>query len=487
MKIGQTSLIVFASKLAGSALGFVATVYFAEVLGPEVLGMYSIIIATVAWLGLAGRLGISGAMTKRISEAEDVGAYMLAGVLLVIILTFLIFVGMLLVHPWIEEYLNGFDQYSSISVIWFIMILLTAYLSFSLVTSTLVGQRSVHIAGPLRPTRIAVQSIIQIALVFVGFELVGMLLGYAVGTGIITLLGISFVSIRPQLPGINHFQRLLEYARFSWLSGLKSRAFNDVDILILGALTSQSLVGIYAVAWSLTKFLNLFGVAINQTMFPEISNISAQESMDSAAQLVEDSLAYGGFVVIPGTIGGTILSDRLLRIYSPEFVEGTTVLWLLLLSILLYTYMQQQLNALNAVDRPDAAFRVNFVFVLSNVLLNILFIYHFGWIGAAIASAIASGIGLVISHTLLVRTLPLRIPLDEIGRQWVAALLMGGLVSGLQTLIETTGIVRHNFTIVCLLVAAGSLVYVLILMIISPQLRATINRNFPIELPHLRN
>jgi O-antigen/teichoic acid export membrane protein len=142
------------------------------------------------------------------------------------------------------------------------------------------------------------------------------------------------------------------------------------------------------------------------------------------------------------------------------------------------------LNALNAVDRPDAAFRVNLVFVFSNVVLNLLLIWQFGWVGAAVASVTASGIGLAFSYALLARTLPLRIPFDEIGRQWAAALFMGGVVWGLRSIIETTGIIGHNFAIVCLLVGAGSLVYFAVLMTISSRLRATVSRNLPVDPPY---
>lgn len=486
MRIGQTSLVVFVSKLVGSALGFVGTVYFARVLGAEVIGIYSVIIALVAWLGLAGRLGISKAIKKRVSEDENEGAYLAAGALMVASSTVLLSVLLIVLRVPVERYVSDFEQYSPISVIWFLVLLLAVHLGFSLVTSALVGQRSVHIAGPLRPAKVAIQSAIQILLVFIGLELVGMLLGYALGTVFVTLFGIVFVSVRPRMPDRRHFRSLLAYAKFSWLGGLKSRAFNDVDILILGALVPQSLVGIYAVAWSLTKFLDLFGMAVSQTMFPEISNVSALESAESAAGLVEDSLAYGGFIVIPGMVGGTILSDRLLRIYSAEFAQGTEVLWLLLLSILLYTYMQQQLNALNAVDRPDAAFRVNLVFVLSNVVLNLVLIWQFGWIGAAVASAIASGLGLTLSYALLARMISLSIPLDEIGRQWVAAIAMGGIVWGLRILIEITEFIGHNFIIVCLLVCVGSFVYFAVLLAISARFRATVDRNLPVDSPYLR-
>lgn len=486
MKIGQTSLVVFVSKLVGSALGFVATIFFARVLGAEVIGIYSVIIALVAWLGLVGRLGISKAIKKRVSEGVEEGAYLAAGTLLVASSTVILSVLLVFLQDPVERYVGGFEQYSPISVVWFLVFLLMVYLCFSLVTSALVGQQSVHIAGPLRPVRIAIQSVIQILLVFVGFELIGMLIGYALGTLLATVLGLVFVSIRFRKPAGHHFQSLLAYAKFSWLGGLKSRAFNDVDILVLGALVPQSLVGIYAVAWSLTKFLDLFGVAVSQTLFPEISSVSAKGSVESATGLVEDSLAYGGFVVIPGVVGGTILSDRLLRIYSSEFVQGTEVLWLLLLSMLLYTYMQQQLNALNAVDRPDAAFRVNLIFVFSNVLLNLILVWRFGWIGAAVASAIASGLGLTLSYNLLVQTLPITIPLDEIGRQWVAAFVMGGVVWALRNGIETTDIIRHNFATVCLLVGIGACVYSILLLAISPQFRATVERNLPVDPPYSR-
>ncbi|PSP86458.1 transporter [Halobacteriales archaeon QS_4_66_20] len=486
MKIGQTSLVVFISKLVGSALGFVATIYFARVLGAEVIGIYSVIIALVAWLGLAGRLGVSKAIKKRVSEGKSEGEYLAAGTVLLVSSSIILSVLIVLLRDPVERYVGAFNQYSSISVVWFLVLLLMAYLSFSLVTSALIGQRSVHIAGPLRPTRIAVQSVVQVILVFIGFGLVGMLLGYALGTILITLLGIVFVSGQLRKPASHHFRSLLAYAKFSWLGGLKSRAFNDVDILVLGALVPQNLVGIYAVAWSLTKFLDLFGVAVSQTMFPEISNVSAQESVESAAGLIEDSLTYGGFIVIPGVIGGTLLSDRLLRIYSAEFIQGTEVFWLLLLSILFYTYLQQQLNALNAVDRPDAAFRVNIIFVASNVVLNIILIWQIGWVGAAVASVTASGLGLVLSYTLLAQTLPLSIPFDEIGRQWISALLMGGIVWGFENLIESAGLIQHNFATVCLLVGVGSFVYFVFLLAISTKFRATVNRNIPVDPPYPR-
>ena len=83
MRIGQTSFTVFVSKIVGSGLGFVATIYIARELGAEVLGYYSLVVAMVAWLKLAGHMGVSSAVTKRISEGRDQSEYFSAGVLLI--------------------------------------------------------------------------------------------------------------------------------------------------------------------------------------------------------------------------------------------------------------------------------------------------------------------------------------------------------------------------------------------------------------------
>lgn len=482
MRIGQRSLIIFVSKIFGSLLGFISTVYFARVLGAEVLGIYSVIIALIAWLRMIGRVGLYSATVKRISEGKDQGQYFSAGLILIAIFSVMIVILILVFAMYIENYISEFDKYSSISVIWFIIFILILFNVDTLIKSALNGQKTTHIAGLLNPFKIITQSIIQITLVYLGYRLVGMLLGYGLGILIAACLGWVFVTIRPKFPNIGHFKSLLTYAKYSWLSGLKSRAYNDVDILILGAFVSQSLIGIYSVAWSISRFLDIFGLAISQTMFPEISNISAQESSESVIRLVEDSLTFAGLIVIPGFVGGIILGERLLNIYGPEFRSGVEVFWLLLTSLLFYSYLSQLLNALNAINRPDLAFRVNLIFILSNVLLNIILIWKIGWVGAAIASAASSFIGLMVCYQIITDIIDLRAPTKEISKQGISAMVMGGIVWFLQTTIEHTGLVNHNFAILLFLVAVGGVIYFSTLILISSEFRSTVNRNLPINL-----
>src|SRR6056297_976182 len=83
MQLGQTSIVYYFSKLSASLLGFVATVYIARMLGPDPLGIYHVVLGLVSWLAILGNVGTSNAVTKRVSEGKDQGAYTTASVAII--------------------------------------------------------------------------------------------------------------------------------------------------------------------------------------------------------------------------------------------------------------------------------------------------------------------------------------------------------------------------------------------------------------------
>jgi len=482
MRFGQTSVIIFVSKVFASVIGFCTTIYFARELGAEVLGIYALVLTLVGWLLLISELGIGQATTKRLSEGDEQGAYLAASVVWITGLTVLFSVGIVVFQPVFEGYVGEYSQYTSFPIAAVIVGLLVTMLLFKFCYRVLKGERLVYIVGLLNTLQVGGQSLIQLALVLAGAGLLGLFVGYAVGGVLVGIVGLYFITTRPTLPSKRHFKSLYDYAKFSWLGSLKSRTFNDVDILLLGVFVQSSLVGVYSVAWSIAKFLELFGGAISETMFPEISHTSAAETDNSVSGLIEDSLAYTGLIAIPGLVGGGVLADRLLRIYGPEFVKGAAVLALLILATLLHTYLKQLLNGLNGIDRPDLSFRINAVFIVLNASLNVLLIPQFGIEGAAAASVASVGVSLLLAYRVLKRLVPFRTPRAEISRQVVAALLMGGLILGGLELITAAGLLNHNFALVLLLVMGGAGVYFVTLLGISRRFRETVERNLPARL-----
>ncbi|MDZ7731070.1 MAG: oligosaccharide flippase family protein [Natrialbaceae archaeon] len=479
MRLGQTSIIHYLSSLLASALGFLATIDIARVLGAGPLGVYTVVIALVSWLAIAGKVGISGAISKRVSEGEDESEYALAGATVIAALFVVIVIGVLLFRSQVVEYV-GYQA------TWYIVLILLVALLNRLVDSLLIGLHLVHVSGVLSPVRMGGRALFQIALIAAGASTAGLFVGHALGYLVVIAVGSFFIvrNIRTlSWPERRHFDRLVDFAKFSWLGSLQSRMFSYTDIIVLGLFVSSGLIGVYAVAWNLAQFLILFSGTLQSTLFPEMSSLSAQDNSQAISDIVERSLTFGGLFLIPGLFGGALLGHQILRIYGPEFTIGSTVLTILIVANLFMGYQNQLLNTLNAVDRPELAFRVNAVFVATNLSLNVALIYLYGWIGAAVATATSVAVSLVLAYYHVDAIIDFTLPVRSIAEQWVAAVVMGGVVyAGLWT-ERTYRVLQHNAATVVVLVLLGAGVYFTALLVLSSEFRDTVDRNVPVDLP----
>jgi len=477
MRLGQTSLIHFISRFSASALGFVATVLIGRILGSDGLGTYYLILSVVAWLGVTVKMGVTSALTKRISEGEDDSAYVVAGISINIVLFVIVSALVILFN----EQVNNYIGYPAAAVV---VLFLFVNLAQSIANSILNGQHLVHISGLFNPIRTGSRSLVQVAALLAGLGLTGLFIGYTVGYLLVAALGF-WIAIRhfeeTRLPQRDHYYELLSYAKFSWIGSFRTRAFNWVDVTVLGFFVSSSVIGVYTAAWNIAVFLILFGGSLSQTLFPEMSSLSANEDPQAVSGLFETALAFGGLFLIPGLVGGALLGEQLLGVYGEEFSRGGAVLPVLIVATLIQGYQRQFTTTLNAINRPNLAFRVNVAFIAANVVLNVSVIPKYGAIGAAAATASAVAISLVVAYYSLSSLIEFSIPFGEIARQWVAAAIMG-LIVQIGILFESTYIdFRYQVLVVMVLVGLGAITYFITLFAISSRFRITIIDNLPVQ------
>jgi O-antigen/teichoic acid export membrane protein len=437
MRVEQTSFVHFLFNILSSILGFVATVYFARVLGAGILGEYALLLSLVIWLKLGVQVGIPIAITKRISEGVNQGQYATAGVIIIAILCIIFSIPVLLFGNWIDIYVGR-------QVHRFVILLVVASAGFALVTSLLEGLRDVHLAGLLSPVRVTSRSLVQAGLVAVGAGLVGLLIGYFVGTLIATVLGVILVARRIQfrLPEQHHFERIFDFAKYAWIQTVGSRGFNWIDITILGLFVQSSLIGIYSIAWNVASFLSLFSNSIENTIFPEVSKLLENGDREDASRLFSNSLKYAGLFAIPGLVGGYILGDDLLAVFGDEFRAGSHILVLLIGSTLFFSYQRQFRSLLNASDYPDK---------------TLLF-------------------SSIHSYFEAIRVIKFNLPIKFIFKQLFSSGMMGTI---LLVVIESSIMPELPYpeVRVLILVGIGAGIYFLILTVISPDFRTTIRRN----------
>lgn len=475
MRLGQTSGIHFASRIVSSVIGFVAMVYFARELGSGILGNYFLVLMLVSWLSLAATMGVGGAIQKRLSEDTEPEAHLGAGVVLIGGL-------FVLMSSLVLGFQGQINNYVGADVAPLLIPLLFVALLDSLLNAVLNGRHLVHVSAILTPVKTASRSLLQAAAVFLGIGLVGLLAGYTGGLLLSAVLALSVLSLRVARPRWSHIRSLYNYAKYSWVAQIQGSIYNWTDVAVLGFFVTPSLIGVYSIAWNIATFIAIFSSSISTSIFPEISRISANDETQKVAPLVTQSLTYAGLFGIPGLVGSILVGDRLLRVYGPEFVQGALVLKLLIAAIVAYSYQTQLLNTLNGVDRPDLALRVNTIFILSNVVLNVAFVYLQGMAGAAVATLLSATAGSALAYRYLVDIVAFDIPVWELTRQVLASGIMALALGLFLSLNQSFDVTNDNFVILLSAILMGVAVYFVVLFAISTRFRRTVRDNLPIDM-----
>jgi O-antigen/teichoic acid export membrane protein len=472
MRYGRTSVVDFVSKLAMSFSGFVATIVLTRTLGQERYGAYVVVLSLLAWVAVAGNLGLGAAVRKRVSEATK-GNYVVAGLIAQFGLYAVVAVCLWFARP----YLNAYMEVDATSIL---ILLLAVRLLANYIQVVLDGQRLVHVSSILSPIEWTGRSAVQVALVLSGFGIVGAFAGYVVGAVVAAVIGAYFAAVDWSLPSRRDFAHLKSFAQFSWLASIKGRTFRSMDTLVLAVFVSNSLIAVYEVAWNLASLFALFGSSISRTLFPEMSKISSADgSSGEIPGHLRVSLAYSGLFIIPGLVGSALVGDIILTIYGSGFQTGYYILLILTFARLLFGYKRQFLTALDAVDRPNLTFQINAVFVATNLVLNIGLTSEYGWYGAATATTTSAAIGLGLGYYYADQTVSVVIPAGVVGKQVFAAGVMGLVVYVSRLLLG------DSLPVVFVLVTVGASIYFGVLLAISREFRTTVRENLPFDVPLL--
>ena len=478
MRVGQMAGIFFVTKVLASLTGFVAMVYFARILGSSVLGVYFLVLALIGWLVLFNNLGLSRALNKRVSEGIDREQHILAAFTLYgaafLVNALLLF----LFREWVNAYLGE-------SLVLVVIMLLGVEILLRFVNSVMTGEQLVHANGFLGLLQTIMRVSLQVSAVVLGFGLTGLFFAEIVAIGLAAIVGAVVTVVYfdrnygLERPTREHYGSLIEYAKFSWLGDMKGKIYQRMDIIVLGFFSPAFLIGIYSICWNIAQFLEIFSKSISTTMFPEMSKLSAEDRTAMLDSHVEDALAYAGLFIIPGFAGAVVLGRGVLNIYGTEFQQGYPILLLLLGGTLVHGYHKQLMNTLDAVDRPDLTFRVNVFFTVANISLNVVLVYLYGWIGAAVATFVSVLAAMLIAFRMLSTLMTFSIPHKQILSQVLSAAIMGSTVAGLARGLNSVGIDTVRLIPVLGLVGVGVLVYLGTLTLVSTEFRRVVADNTP--------
>lgn len=471
MNIIKDGSAQFGARVFTAVSGFLATLYFAHELGPALLGAYFLAIG-VGMLASVPSQALATAMAKRYSERET-AAYIGAGATLVGAMTAF--------AATLSTFLVPNLPFPATVSSWGVAGIVAATGVYTLARSVLIGREAVGREAGVVTIERAARALVQVVLVMLGFGINGLLLGYIVMRAIVGVAALGRHHALLGRPNREHIYSILRFGGYQCVQTIRTRAFNWTDTVILGLFVAPALIGIYEVAWALVSALALVSSSIQTAVYPRISD--RLDEMDSAARkrvatLLQQSVGYSGVCAIPGVVGVAILAPPLLRLYGADFVAtgATTVLVLLAGARLWMTYEDQFVSALSAINRPASSFRINLVFITSNVVLNLLLVTLIGWTGAALATFLSSAVALALSTIEIRSVLPeLSLPTTDISHQTLAAVAMAGPLLIAESLGAT-----HTATGTVAVVGLGAATYSAVLATLSARVRQTFRSLNPV-------
>lgn len=265
---------------------------------------------------------------------------------------------------------------------------------------------------------------VMLAAAFVGGRLAG-----SVFTSAIYLRNVGPIRIRfDREVGLDLFRAGTPIAVRGGLSSLNLRA----DMLILGGFRSSSEVGWYGAVYKLLEGMLMLPGMILGSLGPHLSANFGADRHDVVRRLFGRSLKY---LMIAGLFLSAalgVLADPLVDIvYGDEYAPAALALQILAITVVFAFLRQAAIEVLDNVDRREATVGVFGIAVGLNVGLNLFMIPRYGYVGAAISTAVSEFVLAGALYWTLYRAQYAAHLLRLVRVPLLAALLAGGLMLAL--------------------------------------------------------
>ncbi|WP_238996582.1 lipopolysaccharide biosynthesis protein [Paenibacillus pinistramenti] len=181
---------------------------------------------------------------------------------------------------------------------------------------------------------------------------------------------------------LDNFKRLFTYGLGSYGNDLMGQVSYYIDQILIAGLLSPADLGLYAVAVSLAKMVNVFSNSIIVVLFPKASGLDKQEAVNITFRAFRISTAV---TLLASLVLMLIAPYVLTLLYGPEFKEALTVFRLLLLQIAIGGGTMVLAQAFMALGKPKVVTLLQGLGLVLVVPMLFLLVPRYGLVGAGYA------------------------------------------------------------------------------------------------------
>ena len=418
----------FFATLAGvaTALGsFLSMVIVARLLGPTQTGIiaYALWVATLAVT--VADFGIFQSLTRYMPEltsgddedaARGFAAYLLRPFLAFAVLGAAAF-------AWRGFEADGPDPNALARIWWLIGLLFTTQLLASFGIGMLRGLQRFDAAAKLTLGSL----VFQLCAVTAGAHLggaEGALLGYCAGS----LLPLTWViqsladpaAISPELR-----RRTLRFALFAWAGALTTTlVWSRLEVFFLQRYWGSHEVALFTVGFTFSNLASQGPLLLTGGLLPYFAESYGRRATDETRSAYATATRVMAFLLFPSCLGLVAILPALLPpIYGTAFAEAIPVACVLVAGAAIGATGSVGSQMIYAHERSDFIFASGLVGAALSIAAGFLIVPQYGMMGAALSRAAVHLVMVGAGSWFIQRRLGCPIPLGDLGRLLLAALL----------------------------------------------------------------
>ncbi len=201
--------------------------------------------------------------------------------------------------------------------------------------------------------------------------------------------------------------------------------YSNLDTVLLSLMKGDEPVGWYNAGYKLVNTIRFFPTMFFWAIFPVMSEFY-KSSIESLKKVFRKSIQYLFLLILPAGVGTTILAPKIIPLFFGEgFEPAILVLQILIWVVVLISLSRVATYCLVAIDKQKITIYIFGIGLVINIILNLILIPKFSYIGAAIAIITAEFIILLLALFFIVQNLKVNPFPAQVFKVIMAALLMG--------------------------------------------------------------
>lgn len=433
-EVQRQSIASFVSQIAFTFIGFLSTMYFAHTVGAGVLGAYFLFTAYYGIINMVTDGGFGGAAIKRISEGEEQDEYFSAFFVLRSLFVVVVIVALISCRRYFVD-LDGAGIFT------WLLLALIASLFYGAVISGVAGRGKMGIYAAGNFINNVSRVLIQVAAIFLGYGIAGLVGGFVAGLLIATIIEVRFFDLHLVRFKWGHVKSLSAFSFWLFLTSTGVLLYTYADSIMIGYYLTNADVGVYRVVFQFTTLAVIATIALRATLWPKVSRWGKTGEIKNIEESLSRAFSYSLILAVPVFTGGILLGDRLLYFfYGAEFAKGYPVLIVLLFTQIVNVFQFFFTMYLGALDRQKESFKVTAVAVTANIVLNILLIPLIGIMGAAIATIVTMSLNAILAQRVLSQNMTIRIEHGSILNILKASVVMALFVGSYRLLVPLSNV-----------------------------------------------